>query len=146
MYRRVLMLAYCVGLSACGSSSTPAAPTPPPAAAQIGGNWSGTLESGNYQPVAVFVTLSQTNSTVTGTWAAQSGTSGIAGNISGTVDPTSFTGTITFSINQTAGCSGSFSGNASSTANLTWSSAGFTGNCNVNLGNPVSPRFVLQRR
>jgi hypothetical protein len=72
---------------------------------------------------------------------------GIAGNITGTVDATSFTGTITLSINQTAGCSGSFSGSAATASTtLTWSSAGFTGNCNLNAGNPLSPRFVLQRR
>src|SRR5262249_4705266 len=118
---------------------------PPPAAAQVAGGWSGTFETTNYAPQAVFVTLNQTSTTVSGTWVAQSGSSGLAGNISGSVDATSFTGTITFSINQSSGCSASFSGPANS-GTLTWSSAGFTGNCNLVAGNPLSPRFVLQRR
>jgi hypothetical protein len=141
--RRLIVLSAML-VAGCGSPSAPSPPPPPPPA-QIAGNWSGTFESATYSPLAVFMTLSQTSTTVTGTWAAQSGSSGVAGNITGTVDATSFTGTITLSINQTAGCSGSFSGSAA-TATLNWSSAGFTGNCNLNLGNPLSPRFVLQRR
>lgn len=132
--------------SACGGggNSTPTAPSPPPPV-QIAGTWTGTFESSNYQPLAAAVTLSQTGTTVTGTWSAPSGNSGIAGNINGTVDSSTFTGTISFSINQTAGCSGSFSG-SSTTGSLRWSSAGFTGNCNLSGGNPLSPTFVLQRR
>jgi hypothetical protein len=131
----------------CGGSNSPTAPSPPPPPAQISGAWSGTLESTTYAPLAVFLTLSQTSATVSGTWAAQSGTAGLAGNINGTVDSATFTGTITLSINQTAGCSGSFSGSALTGApTMSWSGAGFTGNCNLNLGNPLSPRFVLQRR
>jgi hypothetical protein len=144
MKQRWAILA-CVLTCACGGSS-PAAPTPAPQPAQIGGNFSGTFETSNYQSLAVFVTLNQTSSTISGTWAAQSGSNGLAGNITGTVDPTSFTGTVTLSINQSSACSGSFSGNATSTGNMTWSSAGFTGNCNLNNGNPLSPRFVIQRR
>ena len=147
MVRRSLLLVLVLALAACGGKSSPTAPPPPPPQpAQIAGNWSGTFESSNYAPVAVFLQLNQTSAAITGTWAAQSGGSGIAGNITGTVDPTTFTGTITFSINQTTGCSGAFSGNASSTGNLTWSSAGFTGNCNLVAGNPLGPRFVIQRR
>lgn len=138
-------LLACLAGASCGSS--PAAPAPaPPQPAQIAGTFSGTFETSNYAALAVFLTLNQTSSTVTGTWGAQSGTSGIAGNITGTVDPSSFTGTVTFSINQSAGCTGSFSGNASSQGNMTWTSAGFTGNCNLSAGNPLSPRFVFQRR
>lgn len=145
-YAAVLSLVF-VGLVSGSCGGSPAAPTPPPPPpAQVAGNWSGTLESSNYQPLAVFMTLSQTSTTVTGTWAAQSGSSGIAGNVSGTVDTSSFTGTLTFSINQTAGCSGSFSGGAGAST-MTWSSAGYTGNCGLAPpGNPLSPRFVLQRR
>jgi hypothetical protein len=147
MKRAIAAVAVVLSTSAiaCGGSSSPAAPTPPPPA-QISGNWSGTLETTNYQPLAVFVTMNQTSTTVDGTWGAQSGTNGLAGNITGTVDSSSFTGTITFSINQTTACSGSFNGGASSLSTMTWSSAGFTGNCALNNGNPLSPRFVLQRR
>jgi hypothetical protein len=148
MFKRGCVLLLLISAWAC-SNNSPTVPTPPapPPPAQTAGTWSGTLESTNYVPLAVFVTLNQTSATVTGTWAAQTGSSGIAGNINGTVDASSFTGTVTLSINQTTGCSGSFSGSASTGSNtLTWSSAGFTGNCNLVSGNPVSPRFVLQRR
>jgi hypothetical protein len=137
----------CTLVSACGSSpAAPAATPPPPQPAQVSGTYSGTFETSNYQPLAVFVTLNQTSAAISGTWAAQSGANGLAGNITGTVDPSSFTGTVTFSINQTSACTGSFNGNASSSGNMTWSSAGFTGNCGLSGGNPLSPRFVLQRR
>ena len=148
MNRLAVLFAVC--LTGCGGgSSSPTAPSPPPPPppANVAGQWSGTLESTNYVPLAVFVTLNQTSTTVSGTWAASTGSSGIAGNITGTVDTSSFTGTMTLSLNQSAGCSGSFSGPAATASStLTWSSAGFTGNCNLNAGNPISPRFVLQRR
>jgi hypothetical protein len=145
---RKYLLSACIVLAACGGNTTTApTPLPPPQPAQLLGSWSGTLESGNYVPLAVFVTLNQTSTTVTGTWTAQTGTSGLAGNISGTVDASSFTGTITMSINQNAGCTGSFSGGATTSAStINWTSVGFTGNCNLVSGNPASPRFVLQRR
>lgn len=149
---RLAVIGVTAVLLGCGGGNSPTAPSvpvppPPPPPASISGSWSGTLESTTYAPLAVFMTLSQTSATVTGTWAAQSGTAGLAGNINGTVDATSFTGTITLSINQTAGCSGSFSGSAlTGSSTMTWSGAGFTGNCNLNLGNPLAPRFVLQRR
>lgn len=143
-----LLIVVAVVASACGGSPIkPTPPPPPPQPAQIAGQWSGTLEASNYQPLAVFVSLNQSAATVTGTWSAQAGSSGIAGNITGTTDPGSFTGTITFSINQSSGCSGSFSGPATTNATtLSWTGAGFTGNCQLTGGNPLSPRFVLQRR
>lgn len=149
MRQRALAVSLALLLDACGGSpTTPTVVTPPtPKPANVAGNWSGTLESTSYVPLAVVVTMNQTSTAVTGTWAASTGTSGLAGNISGTVDATSFTGTITLSINQTTGCSGSFSGPANTSApTLSWAGAGFTGNCNLSNGNPVSPRFVLQRR
>ena len=142
-----VFLASIIAISCGGGNPTAPSPPPPPPPANIAGTWSGTLESSNYVPLAVFVTISQTSATVSGTWGAQTGTSGIAGNITGTVDPSSFTGTMTLSINQSAGCSGSFNGAvATASSTMTWTSAGFTGNCNLNNGNPLSPRFVLQRR
>lgn len=149
-FGKLTLVLFVVLFSNCGGSASttvaPSAPTPPPPA-NIAGNWSGTMEASNYQPLAVSMVLSQSGSTVTGTWSAITGTSRIAGNVTGTTDSYSFTGTLSFSINQTAGCSGSFSGGASSGAStLTWSGAGFTGNCGLTAGNPTSPRFVLQRR
>jgi hypothetical protein len=114
----------------------------------IQGSWSGTFES-NYSPEAVFVDLTQVGSgntaTVTGTWAMSSGVRA-RGTISGTVDPSTFTGIITYNYTNGPTCQASFSGSAT-TSNLNWSSPGFTGNCGLSSpGNPVNGRFVLQRR
>ena len=143
-----LLLVLALALSACGGKNNPIAPPPPPPPqpAQIAGNFSGTFESSTYSPIAIFVSLNQTGTTISGTWSGTTGTNGIAGNITGTVDPSTFTGTISFSFNQTAGCSGSFTGSAAPNT-LNWSSPGFTGNCGLSApGNPLAPRFVLQRR
>src|SRR5689334_15487736 len=116
--------------SGCGGNDAPTAPTPPPQPAQVAGVWSGTFESSNYAALAAFMNLNQTGTTVTGTWGAPSGNNGVAGNVTGTVDTSTFTGNITFSFNQTAGCSGSFSGSVSASS-ITLSSPGFTGNCGL---------------
>jgi hypothetical protein len=140
-----LVIALIVCIACGGDSPSPTAPTPPPPA-QIAGSWSGTFESSNYQALAAFMNLNQTGTTISGTWGAPSGNNAVAGNVTGTVDTSTFTGTITFSFNQTAGCSGSFSGSVSATA-ITLTSPGFTGNCGLSSpGNPLTPRFVLQRR
>ena len=134
----------------CGSSSTPAAPSPPtpPPPANVAGNWTGNLESSNYTASAVNVTLNQTGTNVTGTWA-------IAirdwnGTITGTTDTSSFTGTFTFSGPNALGagprCTGtaSVSGGASTSGpTVVWTSPGFTGSCT---GMPVGLRWNLQRR
>lgn len=145
--RTVLALAAAISLACGGGSGTPTTPTPPPPppVAQISGNWSGTFETSTYATVPILVTLNQTAATISGTWAT-SGTTREAGTISGTVDSTSFVGTVTFSFNQGPTCQGAFSGTAS-TSTLNWSSPGFTGNCGLaSPGNPLNVRFVLQRR
>jgi len=130
-----------LALSACGGD-TPAAPSPPPAA-QVAGGWTGTLSSTNFAVQAVTVTLSQTSGTVAGTWVSPQ--LGWTGNINGTVDATSFTGTLTLN-RPSGGCtgaSGSFSGTAAA-GSLRWTSAGFTGgNC---AGPPVGITLTLQRQ
>lgn len=148
--RLVVVIVIALTISACGGGlQAPTAPTvivaQPPPVTQISGNWSGTFESSNYATSSVLVTINQTSATISGTWAG-SGTVREAGTISGTVDSTSFTGTITYSFNQGPTCQGSFSGSALTTT-LNWSSAGFTGNCGLaSPGNPLGVRFVLQRR
>ncbi len=145
--RTPLFVAFVVALTAAcggGGSDTPTAPSPPPPA-QMAGGWSGTLETSNYLPLVAFMDLTQTGTDLRGTWFSTSSGNNIAGNITGTVGPSSFTGTITFSFAQTTGCSGSFSGSAGGNS-FSWASAAFTGNCGLNNGNPVAPRFVMQRR
>lgn len=147
--RLVAVSTIALTVSACGGggNSTPTAPSlpAPPPVAQISGSWSGTFESSNYATTSILVTINQTSATISGTWAG-SGTTREAGTISGTVDNSSFSGTVTYSFNQGPTCQGSFSGTASTTT-LNWSSAGFTGNCGLSSpGNPLGVRFVLQRR
>src|SRR5687767_12401562 len=129
--RRPLVLSVavlaCVLVLGCGGSPTAPSQPPPPQPAQVAGVWSGTFESRQYAVSSILVTLNQTGTTISGTWA-NSGTTPEAGNITGTVDTSTFTGTITYSFRQGPTCQGSFSGAASS-ATLNWQSAGFTGNC-----------------
>lgn len=113
-------------------------------ATQIVGIWSGTLESDNYLPIAAFMDLRQAGTRVDGTWAASGGPR-IEGNITGQIEGSNFSGNITFSIQNAPPCSGSFSGSVSGAA-FRWNSSGFTGPCSLNNGNPLGPRFVMQRR
>jgi len=137
-------------LVGCGGSSGPTAPTSPPAPpppVNIAGAWSGTFETQTYTTTPIVIDLVQVGGTVTGTWASSGGTVRPYGNVNGTVDTTTFAGTITYNYSNGPTCSGSFSGN--STLNtLNWSSPGFTtGSCGLSApGNPLSVRFVLQRR
>lgn len=136
---------------ACGGGSTtapsPPPPPPPPPPVNIAGAWSGTFETQTYTTTPIIIDLVQVGATVTGTWVSSGGTVRPFGNVNGTVNTTTFAGTITYNYANGPTCSGSFSGN--STLNtLNWSSPGFTtGNCGLSPpGNPLNVRFVLQRR
>ena len=147
--RYVLVLVAMLSTACGGGSDRPAAPSPPPPPppVNIGGTWTGTFES-NYSPEAVTMNLTQVVASITGTWALTSGPEALraTGNISGTVDPSLFTGIVTHALPSGQTCQGSFSG-PSNTSQLLWSSPGFTGNCGFSApGNPVNVRFVLQRR
>lgn len=62
--RTLSLLSMLLVAAGCGGDSSPTAPSQPaPPPAQVGGSWSGTLESNNYQPLAVFVSLNQTTTT-----------------------------------------------------------------------------------
>lgn len=141
---RRLLCVVALLTAACGGS-TPVAPSPPPVA-QIAGSWSGTFESLTYASEAVLVDLNQTGSTITGTWVMTSGLQA-RGNISGTVDPSAFSGSVTYNYLNGPTCVASFSGLAAN-ATLNWTSPGFTtGTCGLSApGNPLGVRFVLQRR
>jgi hypothetical protein len=125
LIRRLTVLSLLV-LTACGGSASQVAPTPaPPPVARIVGTWLGTLTASAGPAQAIRMVLNQTAGTVTGTWVNEA--LGWTGNISGTVDASSFTGTLTLNRGTSCtGASGSFSGSVSATA-LRWSSAGFTG-------------------
>lgn len=123
MKQFLFVVALALSVAACGSDA-PTAPTPPPPA-QISGLWSGTLTSSQFAPQAISVGLNQTGSTIAGTWVNVA--LGWNGNVTGTVDATTFTGTFTLNRGTTCtGASGSFNGPSNPTS-LHWSSAGFTG-------------------
>jgi hypothetical protein len=135
-------------MAGCGGGdgpSTPTAPTPPPPA-QVAGNWSGTFESNNWAPRAIFMNLTQAGTGVNGTWA--SSPSEWEGTVTGTVDSGNFSGTFTLSARSNSGgaCTGNASVSgpvASGAASLRWTSIGFTGNCT---GMPAGVTFAFTRR
>lgn len=146
--RLALAVAIAVTSMSCGGGSTPTPTTPtPPAPADVRGSWTGNIQftqNAGVASLSVEVALTQSGSTVSGTWA--SGTAGWEGTITGGVDTSSFTGSYTFSLPAagTGRCTGtgSLSGGAGG-ATLRWTSPGFTGACS-NL--PVSVTWNLQRR
>ena len=135
-----LALAALVG---CGGTSAPTAPTGPPPPVNIAGNWTGNMASNNWPLQAVVMTLSQSGTSVNGTWTTSTGWDG---QVTGTVDTSSFTGTFTLSAPNALGvgqrCTGTASISGSAGATLHWSGAGFTGTCN---GEPLNVTFTLQR-
>jgi hypothetical protein len=146
MSHRVSVVAVaCLLVVACGGGSdTPTAPSPPPPA-NVAGVWTGTFEYGSpLQQGAVTMDLTQTSGSVNGTWVIQS--AGWNGNVTGTVDSSSFSGSLTFNAPASGGgtCTGagSFSGNAGTTS-MTWTSPAITGACS---GLPTGIRIVVQRR
>lgn len=144
--RKWLLLGFVLSLTACGS--TPAAPTPPPAPANVAGNWTGNLASSNWPTQATNMVLAQTGTSVSGTWSTPAGGADWNGQVTGTVDPTSFTGTVTLSAPNALGvgprCTGtaSLSGPAGGST-IRWTGAGFTGSCT---GEPIALIFNFQRQ
>jgi hypothetical protein len=133
MKYRTLALVVFLAAAGCGGGSTE--PTSLP---QIGGNWTGHLQSANWPAAPIVVTLTQTDSSVTGTWT--SATFDWNGTFNGSVTKTTFSGTATLSGPTESGvgrCTGNatFSGPVSmGTPTLVLTSAGFTSAC----GNPPS--------
>ena len=161
MNARVVALLLAISAVSCEGDrrSIPTAPTPP-TPVQIAGTWGGTLATSNYAATdgtdalvltiisPVTMSLNQSGSTITGTWASNSISGGVteAGTVSGTADSATFTGTITYIFGDRPTCQGTFSG-SSTVSTLDWSSRGLTGNCWLAPpGNPLTMRFVLQRR
>jgi hypothetical protein len=125
-----LVLVAVLAAAGCGGGPN----EPSTTYAQIGGTWSGHLQSANWAAAPISVTLSQTDGSVTGTWVSSS--FDWNGTVTGTVTKTSFSGTFTISApSESAGglrCTGNatVNGAASSTGpTLVWTSAGFTSTC-----------------
>jgi hypothetical protein len=138
--RRLVIVAALL-IAGCGSGNPPTAPV-----LTLAGSWSGSLESSNFAAVSVTAELSQSGTAVTGTWRTSAGT--WSGNINGSNNTASFSGV--FAITATGASGGTCAGTANvsgpapeSAQSLTWSSPGFTGNCD---GMPMTLTWKLQRR
>jgi len=140
------LIAVLVSLCVVGCSRdkpTPTAPSPPPPA-NIAGSWTGTFESNNWAQQAITLSLTQAGSGVNGTWAVE--VQSWTGTISGTTDPSTFSGSFTINARSVTGgaCTGtaSFSGSAGAST-MTWTSPGFSSTCT---GMPAGIRVAMQRR
>src|SRR5262249_1007052 len=130
----VTSVAAMLGTAACGSNPSPAAPSPP---SVVAGNWTGTMSftstnsAGQTTNSAVVITmaLTQTGSTVSGTWAV----SGANGTVAGaTTNGGTFSGTFTFNAVTVSGapCTGIFAVSGTETpTTVNWTSPGVTANC-----------------
>ncbi|MDA1185492.1 MAG: hypothetical protein O2930_12715 [Acidobacteria bacterium] len=142
-----LLLAAALVVTACGGDSSPTAPsqTTP---ANLAGSWTGWMETSNFGRVIGDAELSQSGSTVTGTWRAASATGlGWTGTFSGTATATSFSGTTTISMANPNGdgstCTGTSAISGTATGTIRWTGAGFTGDCS---GMPANLEFEYNRR
>jgi hypothetical protein len=142
---RQLALAWAVTVAIGGWACSDDAPSTPttPTALQIGGTWSGSLESSNYQPQTVGMVLTQNGVTISGTWSSPAlvWAGAVTGSLSGDV----FTGSLTLVTPGATG--GNCTGNATATGTasattLVLTSTGFTSPCG---GMPASVRINLRK-
>ncbi|MGE0705498.1 MAG: hypothetical protein AB7F99_19700 [Vicinamibacterales bacterium] len=139
MARRRLMVATVLLLASCGGN-----PNSPSNFAQIGGFWTGNMQSTNWAPVAINMQLTQAAGNINGTWAAPA--NDWNGTIAGSVTRTNFSGSFTFSGPNAAGVGPRCTGNASVSGaaggiTMNWTSPGFTGSCT---GFPINVTWNLQ--
>jgi hypothetical protein len=143
----VLTLAVAALVAACGieSSRVPTAPpvsAPSPTPSPPEGTWTGTLAVSNwpYSPLPITVKLVRAGDAMTGTWY-ETAWGDLGGEIKGTLDDTSFAGTVSFN-----SCSGTFQGTLTATGGQL-TSAGVTG-CGpifAGLPNPVDIKLLMSK-
>lgn len=145
--RVALVLCLAVSAAACGSSSTSPSSVSAGTTTNIAGTWNGTIASSNNATVQIAMVLAQSGSDVTGTW--NSTTVMWTGQVSGSVNGTSFDGQIKFSGTAADGtvCTGaaSVSGTVSA-ATMAWTSPSGVvgGSCPAAL--PVGLKIDAQRQ
>ena len=124
--RRVLVIFVLITGSAC---SSPSGPSSVGAATDISGAWSGTFASSNNPTMQLGMTITQTGSTVSGTWTSTS--VDWNGQITGNMDGSSFSGQLAFTGTAASGsvCTGTanIAGTASTSSVSFTSSTGVTG-------------------
>ena len=137
---------------ACGSDPGPTVPSAPPVA-NVAGTWVGTMQytqtatdgSAAQFTQAASLSLTQSSTTVGGTWTT---TNGVArnGTVGGTMNATAFSGTFTYNATSAAGtaCAGTLAVAGSIAGNsLTWTSPAITENCS---NPPTSITFAAVRQ
>ena len=92
--RVAVIVCLVAGLAACGGNSAGPTSISGGTTTNIAGNWSGTFASSNNPTVQITIALTQSGSTIGGTW--QSTTFSWAGNVNGTLTGSSFDGQFTF--------------------------------------------------
>jgi hypothetical protein len=139
----VCVVVTCV--SACGGNSV--APSEVSTTMNVAGTWNGTIGSSNNPTQQVKLVLTQSGSAVTGSWDSSSVS--WAGQVSGAVSGTSFTGQFTFSGTAAGGtvCTGTANVIGSVTASamtLTSASGVVGGTCPAPL--PIALKIDAQRQ
>jgi ABC-type nitrate/sulfonate/bicarbonate transport system permease component len=114
MKRIVLLGAACLVLGACGSGSDSPAPViTPPVTASTTGIWKGTNTSTVMAPSLATLDLTQTGTSVAGSYSTALG---VTGNVTGTINNAAMTMTIT---STTVGCPGTLAVTATVTTPAT---------------------------
>jgi hypothetical protein len=156
---RYVVAALCLPwyLLGCGSASSPAAPTetqhvpgtlPPPTepVVSLAGTWAGTIESENFPPQPITLTVVQAANCVDGVWRSDNGE--WSGAISGAATQDAYFGQISFvRAEDRSRCGGLGSVEGPSTASsLRWTGAGFEvrGSCEKEL--PRGLVITLRKR
>jgi hypothetical protein len=120
-------------------------PTPPMAPANVGGNWTGTLESSGFATRNISIVAFQGGTCVDGAW--NTNPAEWVGAISGVADVGSFSGSVSFErpADGPGKCGGiaTFSGEVGADT-IKWTSPGFTGSCAGGL--PQAVTITLRRQ
>jgi hypothetical protein len=127
-------------------SPSPGPTNPAPAIpANVGGNWTGTLESAGFAPRAISILAFQSGTCVDGAWRTEP--PDWTGAISGVADVGSFSGSVSFErpADGPGKCGGiaTFAGQVGPDT-IRWTSDGFTGACAGGL--PQSVTITLRRQ
>jgi hypothetical protein len=127
-------------------SPSPGSTNPAPAIpANVGGNWTGTLESAGFAPRAISILAFQSGTCVDGAWRTEP--PDWTGAISGVADVGSFSGSVSFErpADGPGKCGGiaTFAGQVGPDT-IRWTSDGFTGACAGGL--PQSVTITLRRQ
>ena len=127
--RLVLIVCAAVGLAACSAGSTAPSSVSAGTTLSLAGTWSGTLASSNNDTEPITIVVTQSGSDVRGTWQGMSVS--WTGNVTGSVDASTFDGQFTFSGTAANGtvCTGTaaVTGPATSSSMTLTSAAGVVG-------------------